>query len=656
MIIKKLEIKDIKSFCGEFSVSFDEDYKIFAFSGINGSGKSTLLEAIWYTQRVFFYEKNKKDYTVCSELENILNNDNSYIKCHFEKNTTLGGKMTGSIKVCKKNNELHIIKENEKLFNETWGCETPKDIILFVDSNRSLRHSDMKFCSISLENSSETDILRNIIEKPNELFSTMYEKIINDYVYNRVIPAKPDKMVYFRVAQQFFRHLIPHVSISNISSKHMTDQFVILGKNQNDMLYDIRNFSSGEKTLLSLLSLLFLTDKISTIIIDEPENNFHHTLLMKLIKLLEEFCNNGILEEIKSINKKQSYLKKRVNDKYIDELYANMHINNVIIATHSKDLINEIFLYGKNFIVSEKIKDLNEDDVEIKLREIGLSSTDKRVLFVEGDSDQQLLREILNSRAIKIHNLPGAESVISTWKQIQRIKNFLTNIDFVFLIDSDGRRNDIIEELRKTDSDFFDKTFVVLDRHEIENYLLCPSTIEKCISPIIESINGTSIKKEDIKEIIIDAYKKTRDVSIKKISKNRVRERVTSKMSDIFWGNNSFADLTRHDEICGKEKIEQLIPNDFIDNMSEEINTIINNSKAIYNSNLPYDKICKQCDGKAVFDMTCKILGKKIGIMHREVKKTIIRKSSEIKESPLHTITNDILEKFPDYETHRPLS
>lgn len=106
MIIKKLEIKDIKSFCGEFSVSFDEDYKIFAFSGINGSGKSTLLEAIWYTQRVFFYEKNKKDYTVCSELENILNNDNSYIKCHFEKNTTLGGKMTGSIKVCKKKQRI----------------------------------------------------------------------------------------------------------------------------------------------------------------------------------------------------------------------------------------------------------------------------------------------------------------------------------------------------------------------------------------------------------------------------------------------------------------------------------------------------------------------------------------------------------------------
>src|SRR5690606_24400778 len=44
-----------------------------------------------------------------------------------------------------------------------------------------------------------------------------------------------------------------------------------------------------------------------------------------------------------------------------------------------------------------------------------------------------------------------------------------------FMIDRDARNNVEIEEIRTRDREIFDETFIVLDKHEFENYFLEPA-------------------------------------------------------------------------------------------------------------------------------------------------------------------------------------
>ncbi|MBB5374492.1 AAA family ATPase [Acidocella aromatica] len=648
MIIKRLELLNVKSFREPIDVKFDADKKLFAFSGINGSGKSTIIKSIWYIQKLYFANKAGKSEAFFEELNEFLSKDVAYISCEFCQ-----GEATGSIKLFRHDGNFKIQIENEELFDLSWGKDIPENLILFIDSNRIVQNPKIDFTSISLENFSESKILTSIIENPNEIFSTIYEKIISDYIYSRLLPAKPDRLTYFHVAQKFFEKLIPHVSIKNFSGKHVENQFVLLGKNGSDSKskqYDIRNFSSGEKALFSILNLLFLTNKISTIIIDEPENNFHSSLLMNFIGLLKDFCDGKVLSKLKELNSPES--SKVIKEEWITSLYENMTISQVILATHSKDLIYRVFAYGKNFIVSDEIVPLEEENAETPLRLIGLSQVDKRVLFVEGKNDKLFLEGVLAGHDITIKDLSGGESVISTWKKIQKIKKELRNIDFVFLVDSDNRKYQILDDARAIDAEFCDASLLVLDRHEMESYLIDIDTIFDSIESLATTLGKEVISKENIVKEVEDSYVKTRVSSILKDSNNKTREFSNSKMADALWGSEAFKQMIKSKEYVTHDDVMSCFGEGFLESISGQIAITINETHTVYRKGLKYEDFINLCDGKAIFSRLCGRLGEVLGVTKKNVHDVILRKALSSDASLLKVEITNIIRKFPNYHSN----
>ncbi|XQW88218.1 hypothetical protein ACOYXV_17930 [Aeromonas veronii] len=143
-----------------------------------------------------------------------------------------------------------------------------------------------------------------------------------------------------------FTSLIPNVEIKNFSGNHKPGEFVLLGKANTDKrkpLYDVREFSSGEKALLSTLSFLCISNSVSSIFIDEPENHFHEGLLLEFIALLYKLCDeNGIISWF------DSQLDSSIKREWLEKDYKNYKINQVVLSTHSKTLIYKIFSMGVN--------------------------------------------------------------------------------------------------------------------------------------------------------------------------------------------------------------------------------------------------------------------------------------------------------------------
>ncbi|WP_081482887.1 AAA family ATPase [Gluconacetobacter diazotrophicus] len=648
MKLTNLEIFNIKSFKEVVSINFDNDTKIFSFSGINGSGKSTILKSISIIQKLFFSIKSNALSDFYTELGDFLSRDAAYISCEFAHN---GDK--GTIKLFRSFSEYKYTIENNTLFDETWGSNTPDGIILYIDSNRFIQNDSVEFSSISLDNMDDKNVLEDIVRCPEKLFSTIYKKIISDYLYGRLLPAKPDRLTYFHVAQKFFEKLIPHVSIRNFSGKHVEREFVLLGKNGSDpksKQYDIRNFSSGEKSLFSILNLLFLTNKISTIIIDEPENNFHLTLLMDFMRLLKDFCDGSVCDKISELNTAQS--GKVINNNWINSLYSEMNLHNVIIATHSKELIYKVFAYGKNFLVSDDVVEIEEKNAEIELRKLGLSQVDKRILFVEGRTDRIFLENALSNYDITVKDLSGGESVISTWKKIQKIKNDIKNVDFVFLVDSDNRKRQILSEASSIDPEFSNLTLVVLDRHEVESYLLDIDNIYISIYKITNELGLSRISKIKVKTYIIESYKKTRSTSILKDTLNNTREYVNYEMSNLLWGNRKFREKIKSMNSMSKDDILGYLGNDFLENIATEILDIVNTTRDDYDENLTFDEFVSKCDGKSVFNTFCSKISAEIGVKKDIIYGKILSHALSSDTSLLKYQLDSIIERFPDFQTN----
>ena len=125
--------------------------------------------------------------------------------------------------------------------------------------------------------------------------------------------------------------------------------------------------------------------------------------------------------------------------------------------------ISYLFSMGKNFVVSGDVKELDFDNAENELREVGLSSIYNKVLLVEDDGDHEALEYLAKGKNIVIKPLGGSAEVIDTFRKLVSLKGFIKEQEFVFVVDSDNKPDDFFDELRECDEDFYDKSFVRLE-------------------------------------------------------------------------------------------------------------------------------------------------------------------------------------------------
>ena len=137
---------------------------------------------------------------------------------------------------------------------------------------------------------------------------------------------------------------------------------------KHDQLYDLSSAASGFLQVLMIYASL-LYDKVSVLLIDEPDAHLHILLQQKIYRDLRE--------------------------------YARQHGIQLIIATHSEEIIEKAAKAEALHILTgddelQKVSDRNKVKGMLRLienTEITLALTEPGILYVEGETDMDILRE-----------------------------------------------------------------------------------------------------------------------------------------------------------------------------------------------------------------------------------------------------------------------
>lgn len=658
MRLHKLILKDVRNFSEKTEIDFSNTTTINTISGKNGSGKTTIFKCIHICQQAFFAkqftDRNDINTIIGIELSKLFTNEKAYIQLFFEiskdEKTTLSSFMI-SPEVFHNDHIIWKLESSESDFNlikESWNISQPKNLIIYIASDKHFIEENVSHENISIDtNDSYSKLVIDTIIYPEKIFSNIYQRLINDYIRERLVPAKPRKDLYFQVTKILLKYLIPKIELSNFSGLYFQSQFVLLGKASKENkvnFYDIRNFSSGEKTLFYLLLFINYVQQIGMLIIDEPENHFHEDLLIRFTKYLYSSCEtSNYVNYIFEIAKEIDFPITDSNKSEYDKFYKNYSLTQVYLLTHSKNLIYNNFSLGANYYIENSLKVIEYDDYERTLRNLGISSVYSKVLFVEGQTESYFLDIFLNDLNIKIHPLSGCEQVIDTFKKLSNIKAYLRESQFCFLIDLDTRSTEEIEKIRNESPKFFDSNFIVLDRHEFENFLLEPKIFQTIIEThksLLPEIGGIELQK--INSIIKDLADKNREHIIRKeiqklngYSISRLKDKLRKKEMPV----DNLVNYTKYID----NKIRSI-------NISSELLKEFESNYKLCDNRYSKNKWEKDwlsiCDGKIVLAETIAYFAKYLGVDTKRFRKEIKNVVLNHPEFEINKIINQIVEKY----------
>lgn len=655
MRIKKIELKNIKSFDGLISADFAPDTSMFAFSGMNGAGKSTFLKMAWLIQKAHFVtcEGDPVRFSeLQTETQRYLSTSDSYacLTLIIEEtssdllNSIDRQEITIKLFQNKSTRLINLEYSNEAKARELWSYTAPSNLILYVDASKGFSEDTLRFDEINIDKNDRNSLALEAICHPEKLFSGIYRQLVKDYVHDRLIPSKPDRLLYYHVASKLFTKLIPNVELKNFSGNFKPNEFVLLGKVSVDKsksqkpLYDVREFSSGEKALLSTLTFLCISKSVSTLIIDEPENHFHESLLLEFMSVLHKLCEkNGVINWIYSAKDSG----KKINPDWVESEYKGHNLNQVIVSTHSKPLIYKFFSIGKNFIINKSIREIAYDDAEVQLREIGLSTTFTKVIFVEGSGDHEALENLVKSKNVKIKPLSGSSAVIETFKRLATIKHYVQDSRFIFLVDSDNKPAAFFEDVRAIDSSFYDSYFIKLDVHEFENLYLDSAIFKEVLDKYaaISGKNQSDLSEEDVKIKLIELAKSSLSQVYKKELSLTFNQIIERHFSDHIWGNKSFI-WNESEKI--HEKISEVLNQSNTAELNSTLSLATTEMFSNY-ANIDDELILRRCDGKQVFNRACTFFAEQAGAKKQAFKQAVFATAEKSANSRVSQISTQIL-------------
>ncbi|MGM0601315.1 MAG: ATP-dependent nuclease [Candidatus Rifleibacteriota bacterium] len=647
MKIIKIELFNVKSFDKKVLVEFDKKTSVFSISGQNGSGKSTFLRSAYLVQKAYFLKLlsdfNWSEFEV--EANRYLNDEGSYIKVLIVDGED-GHEEKIELELYRTDDRINLRVENGNILEKYWNLKSPQNLILFIDASKGFSEDTLLFDEINISENARSDLALEAVFRPERLFSGIYRQLVKDYVHGRLIPSKPDRLLYFRVASKMFTTLIPNIELKNFSGKHKFGEFVLLGKANVDKrkpLYDVREFSSGEKALLSTLSFLCISKSVCALFIDEPENHFHESLLLEFVSLLYTLCESGGILGWANRNH-DGRGKASIKEEWLEQEYQGHRLNQVVLSTHSKTLIYKLFSMGRNFTISRDVNELRYENAENELRELGLSSIYNKVLLVEGSGDHEALEYLAKGKNITIKPLGGSSDVIDTFKKLSVLREFVRDQEFVFVVDSDNKPDDFFVKLRSMDEDFYDGSFVKLDRHEFENYLLDASVFADVIDKYLE-LGGQEkeVGKEDVHASMVDLAKKSLPQVYKKELSLMLGHRLDGFFSEKIWGNKSFLWETTDD--IERQIKEDVFSDSAVDDLINDLFSSVSDVFDVY-ENADDNTLLKRCDGKQVLGRACAYFSNIAGVDNKVFRKAIYRESFRRVDSLAYQLVDQIFSKF----------
>lgn len=647
MRIKAIELRGVKSF-GSARVDFSEDVNLFTFSGANGAGKSTLMRAAWLVQKAHFlriYNDPAMDALLDIEVGRYLHSADSWIRLLLEVTDEVGETVDAAIRLEMRDDKWDLVYDRHDLVVRSWNLANPTNIILFIDASKSFSEETLSYDALSIASNDRAGVVLQAILNPEYLFSGIYRQLIRDYVHNRLVPSTPDRTLYFNVSKAMFSTLLPDVEISNFSGNHTKNEFVLLGKarrgSSKSSPYDVREFSSGEKALFATLTFLCISRSVAILVVDEPENHFHDSLLMEFIAMMQSLTvENGVVAWVDAYNK--SVLAAGANSRvlkrdWIAGEYKDHRLRQIILATHSRSLIYKSFSLGQNIAVSDAIRPIVYDEAEATLRSLGLSTTISRMLLVEGETDSAALNFFLAGHNAQIMPLTGSDAVIETFRRLSRIHGNLNEFHFVFLVDSDNKPQQYLDDLRAINRPFFDASFVRLPVHEFENLLLDASVFTFVLEQYAAIHGGTALSEPEVSKRLVDLARDAVPQTVAKEMANEVRLELLNYFGNAVWAKMPSTDIAS--EVQGR--ISVALDAAAVNTLRDDLHALAADVEARYVGLAP-DELLRRCDGKRVFRQACGEFAKIAGVAIGKFEAAVYMRAKESPGAALKDVLADL--------------
>ncbi|QPZ43180.1 AAA family ATPase [Bacillus halotolerans] len=681
MKLKEVKLHKVKKYNNQVVFDFTAGKNINTLSGMNGAGKSTIFEALIKLQKAYFvnkiieeniaYEGRDLYKEVGEELFQFMLDDKAYIQAVFQfdkKDQKMVNdleipliegnniehlevaasseiqdeviEVTITLKAMKVENELvdwriEIEDSEDTVLKSFWNLSNPKNIIAFISSIKNIIEKDITFDDIKLRQDKNISPIVNFVLNPTSIFENLYEIVINDYLYEKIIPVNrkgpsPRKDLFYHVTKMLFATIMPDLSFTHLSGSKRENQFIFSAKNKSlgSKQYDMRQFSSGEKLIWYTLLFINYIKNMGILIIDEPENHLHEEVVCKLSKLLHDITiSNDFKTFVSELNIDQKSLKTIESE--LEKGYRNFRLNQVFLLTHSKGLIYHNFSQGTNFVLGHTLMPIDYASCEQELRKLGISYVNDKILFVEGDTDIEILENVLDRYNIKVRALESCSEIIKTFEGIKRVSKFLQDPMFVFLIDRDTRSVQEIESIRSRHGKYFDNHFIVMDKHELENYFLEP----RVIAEVLKQHQSDSYQPPTEDEIKSEIYEVATE-QLKYTRKKYLNYHLQHKIEKV-------KRLIKHNEIEVEDKelynqyINDLFNKQGFLNIKKELTNLFDQMQDFYEGENWEDNWHDYMDGKSVFGKVTAKLSEGPEIRHtrlkREIKSAILRtKGSEL--------------------------
>jgi hypothetical protein len=287
------------------------------------------------------------------------------------------------------------------------------------------------------------------------------------------------------------------VRLSKVVFSDEKDQFITADYNQQKAELDLVSAGSGFLQVLQLLTFFYFVNP-HIVLLDEPDAHLHSSLQRVLLQLLQDISRQQGIQFIISTHSK--------------ELINNADPESIVTISNTEKTARRLSSYSN---VLETLKGIGAvDNVDV-----ALLVKNKKCLFVEDSTQSEVLKRtaglmgkpVFEGDSQLVVIIRGGVTVTRYYDDLPALRQFLgAEIKSLSVIDrdyiTDKMKNEIASEPNIQGVDLH-----ILQKAEIENYLLKTPLLSRVASSRSSARNGPQITPKDVDGILEETLKGLRD-------------------------------------------------------------------------------------------------------------------------------------------------